>query len=456
MHFLPSLQLHDHAVHLPLSRGAQELLTGVLLGEPVSATRLAEILPCDPALTLFLAACHASESGTRGLGITAIASRLNPATLSKILNRSFPSNSRNADLYFEMACSGYARVAGEFRDAPAEDEAMDELLLESILMDAPLWCEAGLNFDQVSSGSRTANPPVDMAPLKQWLAERMEERASATGDCSDTVPAIERMAAEKVRRYWDGSHSIDNWLPKLAMQMRELNDLKVDFDGKLHESKLKAMKELAYGASHEINNPLANISSRAQSLLREEKDPDRRETLAAINRQAFRAYEMIADMMLFAHPPEMKPESVNVRDAIQEVVEGISDDVTAGGNRVSISNVDSQLAVAADPVQLAVAVKALLRNSIESVGSGGNIRVDACHHPDLEAVHIAVHDDGPGIDVDIREHMFEPFFSGREAGRGLGFGLSKAWRIMAEHGGKIQVDSNPNQPGVCFTLCFPQ
>ena len=174
MHFLPSLQLHDHAVHLPLSRGAQELLTGVLLGEPVSATRLAEILPCDPALTLFLAACHASESGTRGLGITAIASRLNPATLSKILNRSFPSNSRNADLYFEMACSGYARVAGEFRDAPAEDEAMDELLLESILMDAPLWCEAGLNFDQVSSGSRTANPPVDMAPLKQWLAERME------------------------------------------------------------------------------------------------------------------------------------------------------------------------------------------------------------------------------------------------------------------------------------------
>ena len=165
---------------------------------------------------------------------------------------------------------------------------------------------------------------------------------------------------------------------------------------------------------------------------------------------------MIADMMLFAHPPEMKPEKVNVRDAVQKVVGEISEDLTAGGTRVSISNVDSELAVAADPVQLAVAVKALLRNSIESVGAGGNVRIEASRHPDSAAVHIAVHDDGPGIDANIREHMFEPFYSGREAGRGLGFGLSKAWRIMTEHGGDIQVDSTPHQPGACFTLCFPQ
>ena len=163
---------------------------------------------------------------------------------------------------------------------------------------------------------------------------------------------------------------------------------------------------------------------------------------------------MIADMMLFAHPPEMNPESVNVHDSIQKVVEEISDDATAGGNRVSISKVDRDLSVAADPVQLAVAVKALIRNAIESVGSGGNIRVEAARQADSGAVHISVADDGPGIEANIREHMFEPFYSGREAGRGLGFGLSKAWRIMTEHGGKIQVDSTPNQPGVCITLCF--
>ena len=462
MHFLPSLQLHDHAVHLPLSRGAQEMLTSILLGQPASATRLAEILPCDPALTLFLAASHASQYGSRDLSMTAIASRLNSAQLSKLLSRNFPANQRNADSCLELARTGFARVAGELReygDSPADDDAMDELLLESILMDAPRWCELGLNFDQVASASKTTSTPIDMAPLQEWLAQRigrMEGRASGLGEFNEAVPAIERMAAEKVRRYWEGSESIENWLPHLASQVSAMHVLKTDFDGQLHESKLKAMKELAYGASHEINNPLANISSRAQTLLREEKDADRRETLAAINRQAFRAYEMIADMMLFAHPPEMKPESVNVRDAIQQVVEEISDDALASGNRVSISKVDRQLAVAADPVQLAVAVKALIRNSIESVGAGGNIRVDGCRQADSGAIHIAVHDDGPGIEADIREHMFEPFYSGREAGRGLGFGLSKAWRIMTEHGGEIQVDSTPNQPGVCFTLCFPQ
>ena len=111
MHFLPSLQLHDHAVHLPLSRGAQEMLTSILLGQPASATRLAEILPCDPALTLFLAASHASQHGSRDLSMTAIASRLNPAQLSKLLDRNFPANQRNADSCLELARTGFARVA---------------------------------------------------------------------------------------------------------------------------------------------------------------------------------------------------------------------------------------------------------------------------------------------------------------------------------------------------------
>ena len=72
---------------------------------------------------------------------------------------------------------------------------------------------------------------------------------------------------------------------------------------KVEHAKLDAVKELAYGASHEINNPLANISARAQALLRDEADPERRRALEAIHQQALRAHEMIADLMLFARPP---------------------------------------------------------------------------------------------------------------------------------------------------------
>src|ERR1700681_2961791 len=95
------------------------------------------------------------------------------------------------------------------------------------------------------------------------------------------------------------------------------------FAERLDREKLDALKELAYGAGHEINNPLANISARAQTLLTGELDADRRRLLAAINAQAFRAHEMIADMMLFARPPELKLE----RFDLAEVVAGVCDEL---------------------------------------------------------------------------------------------------------------------------------
>jgi C4-dicarboxylate-specific signal transduction histidine kinase len=65
-----------------------------------------------------------------------------------------------------------------------------------------------------------------------------------------------------------------------------------------------------------------------------------------------------------------------------------------------------------------------------------------------------VTDDGPGIAPDVRPHIFDPFFSGREAGRGLGFGLSKAWRIVTEHGGQLTVES-PAEPGARLSIELP-
>ena len=89
-----------------------------------------------------------------------------------------------------------------------------------------------------------------------------------------------------------------------AAKLARLEELEHRFAEAVERAKLEAMKELAYGAGHEINNPLANIATRAQTLLQEETDPEKRRKLAAINAQAFRAHEMIADLMLFARPPQ--------------------------------------------------------------------------------------------------------------------------------------------------------
>src|SRR5436190_24315311 len=85
-----------------------------------------------------------------------------------------------------------------------------------------------------------------------------------------------------------------------------------EFSAAVESAKLQALYNFAYGLSHEINNPLANIATRAQTLLVDEKDPERRRKLATIVQQAFRAHEMIADLMLFARPPALRLEEIDL------------------------------------------------------------------------------------------------------------------------------------------------
>jgi C4-dicarboxylate-specific signal transduction histidine kinase len=81
----------------------------------------------------------------------------------------------------------------------------------------------------------------------------------------------------------------------------------------------------------------------------------------------------------------------------------------------------------------------VVRNACEAVSDGGHIKiVSRCvRNDDQVRAEVIVCDDGPGITDEVRRHMFDPFFSGREAGRGLGFGLSKCWRIVTDHGGGV-------------------
>jgi signal transduction histidine kinase len=232
-----------------------------------------------------------------------------------------------------------------------------------------------------------------------------------------------------------------------------MSDPDRDFLERLEQAKLDALKELAYGASHEINNPLANISARAQSLLRDETDPERRRTLEAIHQQALRAHEMIADLMLFARPPRLVRAAVDVRALVDKVVAELAAECGRREIGITASAGGDLPAVMADEVQLAVAVKALCSNSMEALGRGGWIKV----HIDVAAektLRIAVSDNGPGLLAEVRPHIFELFFSGREAGRGLGFGLSKCWRIVTEHGGGVTVGEG-GEGGAVFTIELP-
>jgi signal transduction histidine kinase len=235
----------------------------------------------------------------------------------------------------------------------------------------------------------------------------------------------------------------------VAQRLARLDELEQEFQAAVEIAKLDALKEFAYGASHEINNPLANISARAQTLLQDERDPERRRRLAAINSQAFRAHEMIADVMLFARPPRMERRDVDLSALVGGLVDEMSEDAAAQHTQLLRKGAEEPAMASVDPIHLRVALKALVTNSLEALAEGGRIEIEircgssraTIRSAATAQIEILVTDTGPGIRPELRPHLFDPFFSGREAGRGLGLGLPKCWRIVREHGGRIDVES---------------
>jgi signal transduction histidine kinase len=285
---------------------------------------------------------------------------------------------------------------------------------------------------------RTINHVEDAA---EWLSGRLESELAAaivSGDPTEQVSDVE----------WR--------LLALITKLNEYEQKLANFERRLEYEKLESLKELAYGASHEINNPLANIAARAQTLLEGEEDPERARKLSAIHRQAMRAHEMISDLMLFARPPKLDKKPLDLRRLVQRIVEENLEIAEEHDVQLTCELDESPIDALADDTHLGVALSALIKNSLEAVSDGGEVRVAIRK---IEAgsewlAEICVRDNGPGISDAVRQHMFDPFFSGREAGRGLGFGLSKCWRIVTNHGGQMVVN-RPSAGGAEIRILLP-
>ncbi len=223
--------------------------------------------------------------------------------------------------------------------------------------------------------------------------------------------------------------------------------LRDDFERAVAVARIESMRELAYGAGHEINNPLANIATRAQSLLLEERDPERRRRLSTIVDQSFRARDMIGGMMVFARPPKPRREPVDVGGIVAAAIEAVRVQATAAGVRLEYSPLPAPRAVLVDRVQVEEALRALLVNAIEAASAGGRVVVRVTHEGGGHGsdCQVSVEDTGRGMTLEQVKRAFDPFYSGREAGRGAGMGLPKAWRLVESSGGDVVIDSRPGQ-----------
>ena len=232
--------------------------------------------------------------------------------------------------------------------------------------------------------------------------------------------------------------------------LSRLAKLENKFQEAVEAEKLEAMAEFAAGAGHEINNPLTVIAGRAQLFLHAETDPERRRSLALVNSQAMRIYEMIADMMLFARPPQPNFALVDVAGIVDAMITGFQASAARQETILSRSGHAGPLEIEADATQLAVAIRALCQNSLEAIGHGGHI--EFCLEAGLNEVTIRVTDDGPGVPREHERDIFQPYFTSKKEGTGLG--LAIVCELVAGYGGAIEVHSTVGQ-GSTFSVYLP-
>ena len=374
MQRFPRLSFESNAWRLPLTdQTASALCLCLTTNDAASANSpLEQAFLEDPVLVIWCA-LGARETDNITFGcIHDLSNWLNPNRLLDLLQWSGVSDAAPlaATDTVLFAWKRHADVATRFLTSLNNDLAADRAFYRRTLSCGAKWlstcCERPGDLADHSNVASIVQRLKDIGA--SVLVADIAESNAVTRSC-------EPNRRDDVHRQWSNVQLLAPLLPTLVERLRRLHVFEHDFTNQLEQAKLLAMRELAYGAGHEINNPLANISARAQTLLVDERDPERRRKLASINRQAFRAHEMIADMMLYAKPPRLSARPLEIVQIIDEVIRGLED--RAGERNVNIKrDVDGPLPeIQADPTQLAVALRAICQNALEAIEEQGTIIV---------------------------------------------------------------------------------
>jgi signal transduction histidine kinase len=242
---------------------------------------------------------------------------------------------------------------------------------------------------------------------------------------------------------------------KMAADIERLRELNQQL---IRTEKLAAAGTLAAGVAHEVNNPLASISSLIQILqtrpLNEEHAEEHREMLRLISQQIARITQVLRDMMDFARARPPLRTSLDIHRIIEASIRLASFD--KGFQRLQLTtHFDEDVPeLFADADQLQQVFLNLLLNARDAMPSGGELQVRTKHEPLTSEVMIEFADNGTGIAPEHRAHVFDPFFTTKPAGTGTGLGLAVCYGIITAHDGRIELLPN-NARGTRIRVVLP-
>jgi signal transduction histidine kinase/HD-like signal output (HDOD) protein len=240
---------------------------------------------------------------------------------------------------------------------------------------------------------------------------------------------------------------------QIREEARNLSEQLADSNRRLQTAQAEVLRsrtmitvgEMAAGAAHEMNNPLAVISGRSQLLASQLSDPKFKAAANLIFEQSHRLSAIITELMDFAKPvpPALRPTGLS---EILEQSTGEAKLHNDPADRQIEMNIGDVPPVTVDPGQIVAAMTELVGNAIQATDSAtGRIEIHVAYDPYSTSVVVTIADNGCGMDEETARRAFDPFFSAKPAGRRRGLGLAKTLRWIEASGGSIRLESRPGQ-----------
>lgn len=224
-----------------------------------------------------------------------------------------------------------------------------------------------------------------------------------------------------------------------------------------HANRLGGLGRIAAAVAHEINTPLGSLRLCVDGIrhaIGEEPFPrgEVERYLATAGSQIDSCRETTSKLLSYAHLRPQAAAEVEAAELVRDAAALVRTQFRKRGVRLAIAVAPGPLAVRGDPSQLRQVVVNLLLNAADASPAGGAVRVEAA--AEAGGAAIRVRDEGPGIPEELREEVFNPFFTTKRPGEGTGLGLSIAREIVEAHGGTLDFVAGAG-PGACFLIRLP-
>jgi signal transduction histidine kinase len=232
----------------------------------------------------------------------------------------------------------------------------------------------------------------------------------------------------------------------------------------IQTEKMSSIGVLATGIAHEINNPLTSVAGYAEALLRRFRDDpllgkdirldDFQKYLEVIVREAYHCKGIIGSLLNFSRKSDGLIGTVNLNSLLTEILELIRHQPNYRDMEVVADLTESIPTIIGDPSGLRQVFMNLLINACQAIRDGGRVEVSTAYSDKERTILVQVRDTGCGIDHDVIDRIWDPFFSTKEVGKGIGLGLALTYNIVKRHGGEITVESRVGE-GSQFTVLLP-